>query len=360
MTSEIRILLILAAAVSASPRAAAQSTPVQPRSMYIHASKINLREHCDRNLVPVRKLEIGEVVSVTAITPEWVELTTADGQQGCIPSGNDYVLPYPPTAEHYLGIFDRERLQPPSAESIDRAYASAERAYVLLTKGAGERRSLHAEAMVVYAWLRRYRFLLESGKLTGGPPATKTIVTKASDRLWSICSTHYGDPYLWPALYDANRSIIGPDFDFLPVGISLRLPPLRKMIGALESLSRARFADVAWVSAPDINAPNTPKQIQQRLSSPGKRAMQIKLPPGTSLEDLLSRLPTDLTGPDARAVRAFVHGYNWELGLSYGHQATSQNATAVIPNFEAMDLLRVEPDDDDSKIVVRLRRLHTE
>jgi hypothetical protein len=42
--------------------------------------------------------------------------------------------------------------------------------------------------------------------------ADKKIVhiVKEGDTLWSICEEHYGDPYLWPELWEMNRFITNP------------------------------------------------------------------------------------------------------------------------------------------------------
>jgi nucleoid-associated protein YgaU len=42
----------------------------------------------------------------------------------------------------------------------------------------------------------------------------------------SIAQQVYGDPALWPRIYDANRDVIGPNPDSLQAGTRLRIPPL--------------------------------------------------------------------------------------------------------------------------------------
>jgi nucleoid-associated protein YgaU len=46
----------------------------------------------------------------------------------------------------------------------------------------------------------------------GSPGAERTYDIVRGDSLWGIAGTHYGDPVLWPRIYDANReSIANPD-----------------------------------------------------------------------------------------------------------------------------------------------------
>jgi nucleoid-associated protein YgaU len=49
-------------------------------------------------------------------------------------------------------------------------------------------------------------------------------VVQPGDTLRSIAEREYGDASQWPRIYDANRSLIGPDPDALVAGTTLRLP----------------------------------------------------------------------------------------------------------------------------------------
>jgi nucleoid-associated protein YgaU len=54
---------------------------------------------------------------------------------------------------------------------------------------------------------------------------TQEYVVEAGDTMRSIAQQVYGDPELWPRIYDANRDVIGPDPDNLQVGMRLKIPP---------------------------------------------------------------------------------------------------------------------------------------
>ena len=44
------------------------------------------------------------------------------------------------------------------------------------------------------------------------------------DSLWRIAERVYGDPYEFVKIYEANKAAIGPDWNFIPVGMELYLP----------------------------------------------------------------------------------------------------------------------------------------
>ena len=52
----------------------------------------------------------------------------------------------------------------------------------------------------------------------------RTYVVQPGDTLRSIAQDQYGDPTVWPRIYETNRDIIGPDPDALVAGTELRLP----------------------------------------------------------------------------------------------------------------------------------------
>ena len=51
-------------------------------------------------------------------------------------------------------------------------------------------------------------FLCLSPSLSAGQKFTHIV--KKSDTLWSICEQYYGDPYLWPELWEMNKFITNP------------------------------------------------------------------------------------------------------------------------------------------------------
>lgn len=53
----------------------------------------------------------------------------------------------------------------------------------------------------------------------------RTYVVQPGDTMRSIAEQVYGDPSLWPRIYDANRDAIGPDPDALQPDTQLRIPP---------------------------------------------------------------------------------------------------------------------------------------
>jgi nucleoid-associated protein YgaU len=51
-----------------------------------------------------------------------------------------------------------------------------------------------------------------------------TYVTQPGDTLWSIAEQFYGDGSLWPAIYQANRDLIGDDPSYIQAGWTLTIP----------------------------------------------------------------------------------------------------------------------------------------
>lgn len=49
-------------------------------------------------------------------------------------------------------------------------------------------------------------------------------VVEKGDSLWRIAGHVYEDPYKFVKIYEANRAAIGPDWNFIPVGMMLYLP----------------------------------------------------------------------------------------------------------------------------------------
>jgi len=75
------------------------------------------------------------------------------------------------------------------------------------------------------------------------PPATRSYVVQPGDTLSAI-ATRFGVRGGWPALYAANRSVIGPDPDALNAGLTLHVPvPASYTVAAEDTLSAiaARF-----------------------------------------------------------------------------------------------------------------------
>lgn len=73
--------------------------------------------------------------------------------------------------------------------------------------------------------------LVLGATLAAGPAATPAGPASSSavhqvvtgDTLWAIARGRWGDPYLWPRLYAANRAVIGVNPDLIYPGERLRL-----------------------------------------------------------------------------------------------------------------------------------------
>ena len=49
-------------------------------------------------------------------------------------------------------------------------------------------------------------------------------MVQRGDSLWTIAERFYGDPYQFVIIYRANKTAIGPDWNFIPTGMLLLLP----------------------------------------------------------------------------------------------------------------------------------------
>lgn len=73
-----------------------------------------------------------------------------------------------------------------------------------------------------------------SPSISAGKKLTHTV--KKGDTLWSICEKYYGDPYLWPELWEMNQIVTNPHwispgdiiklFEFKEI----KLPPVKKVV----------------------------------------------------------------------------------------------------------------------------------
>ncbi len=63
--------------------------------------------------------------------------------------------------------------------------------------------------------------------------AQERYLVKEGERFYSIARHYYKDPYLWPLIYYANKSIV-PDPEFVPAGIEILLPSVE---GSAERLT---------------------------------------------------------------------------------------------------------------------------
>lgn len=55
-------------------------------------------------------------------------------------------------------------------------------------------------------------------------PMARTYTVKRNDTLWALARDHLGDGTRWKEIFDLNPKVLGPEPDFLPTGVVLRLP----------------------------------------------------------------------------------------------------------------------------------------
>jgi nucleoid-associated protein YgaU len=60
---------------------------------------------------------------------------------------------------------------------------------------------------------------------TGESDLTPAYIVRSGDTLWNIAVQYYENGRLWRHIYNANRSLIGPNPDRLEAGMRLRIPP---------------------------------------------------------------------------------------------------------------------------------------
>ncbi|MFH1853571.1 MAG: HU family DNA-binding protein [Candidatus Neomarinimicrobiota bacterium] len=72
-----------------------------------------------------------------------------------------------------------------------------------------------------------------------------THLIKKGENLWSLAAKHYGDPYLWPLIYQANRDVI-KNPDVLKPGASIVFPvldePVDQFTGKVTGKDRENLA----------------------------------------------------------------------------------------------------------------------
>lgn len=76
------------------------------------------------------------------------------------------------------------------------------------------------------------------------PPLPRTVTVAAGDSLSKIAQREYQDMFLWPLLYDANRSTIGNNPNLIRPGQVLGVPDLRKFNAT--QLEEARRRGRQW------------------------------------------------------------------------------------------------------------------
>jgi hypothetical protein len=84
------------------------------------------------------------------------------------------------------------------------------------------------------------------------------IWQETNDCLWKMAKDHYGDPFLWPKIYEANRAQIKDPAVIFPKQ-QILIPPLEDVV----SLPRPAVPAVpAPVSAPEPKAPPAEEKLE--------------------------------------------------------------------------------------------------
>ena len=102
-------------------------------------------------------------------------------------------------------------------------------------------------------------FLVLSPSISAGKKLTHTV--KKGDTLWSICEKYYGDPYLWPELWEMNQFVTNPHwispgdviklFDYKEI----KLPPVKKVVKLKKQpVTTRRLMGVDVSSLTNVNA----------------------------------------------------------------------------------------------------------
>ncbi|MCI0456703.1 MAG: LysM peptidoglycan-binding domain-containing protein [Gemmataceae bacterium] len=73
-------------------------------------------------------------------------------------------------------------------------------------------------------WCKNHGFVLPTPPDPGTEPEETTYVVVSGDWLSKIAQRFYGDPGLWPRIYQANKAVIGPDPNKIYPGQELVIP----------------------------------------------------------------------------------------------------------------------------------------
>lgn len=89
----------------------------------------------------------------------------------------------------------------------------------------------------LWSWMKMH---IDGGPKLQLPTPDKLYTVRQGDSLSLIAGQNWGDVLLWPVLYDANKDIVGPDPNYLRIGLALAIPPIEGLSEAELGQIRAR------------------------------------------------------------------------------------------------------------------------
>ena len=132
------------------------------------------------------------------------------------------------------------------------------------------------------------------------PPPVNTVdedpiithAIKSGDNLWVLAKEYYGDPYLWPLIYEHNKDIIANPDMLLP-GTNVHIPTL---VGSVKELEKS---DIYWLARANALV----YQVYSQSNTPGAQdflKVALKLDPGIAEKLGINKIPSDILVTQAR------------------------------------------------------------
>ena len=119
-----------------------------------------------------------------------------------------------------------------------------------------------------------------------------THAIKSGDNLWALAKEYYGDPYLWPLIYEHNKDIIANPDMLLP-GTNVHIPTL---VGSVKELEKS---DIDWLARANALV----YQVYSQSNTPGAQdflKVALKLDPGIAEKLGINKIPSDILVTQAR------------------------------------------------------------
>ncbi len=103
------------------------------------------------------------------------------------------------------------------------------------------------------------------------PPDVQVRVVEKGDTLWDLAAAYYGDPYLWPVIWDANRYVTYSHWIY--PGDPLVIPPAPTVVGRQGAEAPAVEEQVVEQVEPERPAPELPfgQQAETPVERPRER-----------------------------------------------------------------------------------------